>query len=106
MTITGPRLTALLLAALVVSSFAGSTAFASIDNRPRVETNCLRSRIVLRPEFGSSLADLRQGEKMPLVQVRLCNYERRSCVADGQEVPFSQCTAASRPGTLGSLTTE
>lgn len=103
---TEARLTALFLAISIAGPISGSAASASIDNRPRVETNCLRSRIVLRPEFGSSLDDLRQGERMPLVQVRLCNYERRSCIANGEEVPLSECAAASRPETLGILTTE
>lgn len=100
------RTAALLLAAISLDIAGSAGALASLDNRPRVETNCMRSRTVLRPEFGSSLADLQPGEKMPLVQMRLCSFTRRTCVSNGEEVPLSQCAARDEPELSGTLTTE
>ena len=90
------RFAALLFAAGLVGLAGSETALASIDVQPRAEIDCVRSRVVLRPEFGASLDDLRPGERMPLRQVRICSFERRTCVAHGEEVPLSQC-AARRP---------
>jgi hypothetical protein len=101
------RFAAYLLVGCLLDAATGTVSLASIDKRPRVETNCVRSRVVLRPEFGSSLADLRPGERMPLVQVRICNHARRSCVTNGEEVPLSQCSPSPPgPEAVGNLTTE
>jgi hypothetical protein len=101
------RLLALMLVACLAESGTATIAFANLGKSPRVETDCLRSRVVLRPQFGSSLEDLRPGERMPLVQVRICNHARRTCVAFGEEVPFSRCNPTDfEPETIGNLTTE
>jgi hypothetical protein len=104
---TRRRLLALMLVACFVESGTATVAAASLGKTPRLETDCLRSRLVLRPRFGSSLEDLRPGERMPLVQVRVCNHARRTCMAFGEEVPFSRCSPADlQPETIGNLTTE
>jgi hypothetical protein len=39
--------------------------------------------------------------------VRICNHARRSCVANGEEVPLSQCSPSPlAPEAVGNLTTE
>jgi hypothetical protein len=101
------RLLALMLVACLVESGTATVGFASVGKTPRVETDCLRSRVVLRPKFGSSLEDLRPGERMPLIQVRVCNHARRTCMAFGEEVPFSRCNPDSiEAETIGNFTTE